>query len=84
MAQSQKDAEAFIQDLAVQPRYIFVTQEMSTPYKYYAIVFQLGMGQAEVDKTIENSMATRLWENRGITYKLVFENDEVKIYDRNP
>ena len=82
MAQSQSDAESFIVDLEVQPRYIFATQEMSTPFKYYAIVYQLGMGQAEVDKSIEDSMATRLWENRGITYKLVFENDEVKIYER--
>ena len=82
MAQSQSEAEAFIKDLEVQPRYIFATQEMTSPYKYYAIVFQLGMGQAEVDKSIEDSMATRLWENRGITYKLVFENDEVKIYER--
>jgi dolichyl-phosphooligosaccharide-protein glycotransferase len=82
MSQNQEVAESFIQDLAIQPKYIFATYEMSTPYKYYAVVYQLGMGQAEVDKTIENSMATRLWENRGITYELIFENDNVKIYER--
>lgn len=78
LAQSQAEAEGIIADLPV--KYIFATKELTGANKFYAVVFQLGF--VDVEGYIKDSMAVRLWTGEGITYKLVYENKEVKIYER--